>query len=70
MSIKFADIPEERRVSVMRCERSVITIIFFRLGYLVHNLGKCAITLPTETGLSACVKGQMNAEVPILETVA
>ena len=45
-------------------------MIFFRLGYLVHNLGKCAITLPAETGLSACVKGQMNAEVPILETVA
>ena len=24
-----------------------------RLAYLVHSLGNCAMTLPTETGLSA-----------------
>jgi hypothetical protein len=29
-------------------ERSVITITLPRLGYLVHSLGNCAMTLPTE----------------------
>ena len=35
----------------MRCDRSVITMIFFRLGYLVYSLDNCVITLPTETVL-------------------
>ena len=31
---------------------SVITVIFFRLGYLVHSVGICAMTLSIETGVS------------------
>ena len=37
--------------SVVGCERSVITIILLRLGYLVHNLGNRTMILPIETGL-------------------
>ena len=51
MSIKFADMAEERR-SVMGCERSVITITLLRLDYLVHSLGNCAMTLSTVSDLS------------------
>ena len=46
MSIKFADMTEllrrERIESVMKCERSVITMTLLRLDYLVHGLGNCA----------------------------
>jgi len=51
ISITFADMVGERRQSVMKFERSVITMTLLRLGYLVHRLGNYTITLPTETGL-------------------
>ena len=51
MSIKFADVAEERRGSIMRCERNVITMTLLRIDYLVHNLDNYVITLTTETGL-------------------
>ena len=50
MSIKFADVTEERKGSIMRCERNVITMTFLRIDYLVHNLDNYVITLTTETG--------------------
>ena len=50
MSIKFADLTEERR-SVMGCEKSVITITLLQLDYLVHSLGNCAMTFSTESDL-------------------
>jgi len=36
----------------MRCEKS-ITLLW--IGYLVHSLSKCAITLPTKIGLTIVV---------------
>ena len=51
MSIKFVDIAKERRWSVMKCERSVITMTLLRLSYLAHSLDNRAITFTTETGL-------------------
>jgi len=46
MSIKFADVAEEREGGVSWNVRGVSW-----LGYLVHSLGNRAMTLPTETGL-------------------
>ena len=51
MSIKFADMTQERVLSVMGYERSVITMTLLRLGYLVDNLGNCAMTLPLRLAL-------------------
>ena len=39
-------------LSVMGCERSVITMTLLWLGYLVYNFGNRAMTLPSKTGLS------------------
>ena len=55
MSIKYVDMAEEKTKSVMECERSVITMTLLRLGYLVHSFGNCAMTLPTETGITDSV---------------
>ena len=53
MDIKFADMTEERKGSVMGCESTVITMTPIRLGYLVHIFCNCAITLFTKTHLRA-----------------
>ena len=48
-NIKFADMIEERRESVIGCERNVMVMTLLQLSYLVHNFDK--ITLLTETDI-------------------
>jgi len=60
MSIKYADLTEKKKKkSVIKYERSVITMTLSPLGYLVHSLGNCAITLPTKPGQT---QGRLVAE--------
>jgi len=40
-------------MSVIKCERSVITMTLLRLGYLVYSLDNRVMTLLTETGLKS-----------------
>ena len=45
----------------MGYERSVITMTLLRLGYLIHSLGNCAMTLPAQTGAmrrAECIRGR------------
>ena len=55
MSIKFVDMVEsllkERRRSIIKCERSVITITFFQLDYLLHTFDNCTDDIFTKTNL-------------------
>ena len=55
MNIKYADMTmflwRERMKSVMKCERSVITMTLLWLDYLIYDLGNCVDDTPTETGL-------------------
>ena len=65
----------------MKCERSVIIMILLRLGYLVHSLGNCAMTLHTETSISplfcaylrmqcaACLADEISASIKYLDVV-
>ena len=51
MSIKFVDIVEERSRSVIKCEKSVITVILIRFNYLIYSLDKYTIILSIETSI-------------------
>jgi len=52
VSIKFADMTEEREEKVPWDVRSVFTMTLLQLDYLVHSLSNCVMTvLPTETDL-------------------
>ena len=55
MSIKFDDMyqqyEEREEMSVMKYERSVITMTLHRYSSQVSNIGNCVDDTPTETGL-------------------
>ena len=52
MSIKFVDTVEERSRSIIKCERSVITMILIRLNYLIYSFDKYTIILSIETSIA------------------
>ena len=51
ISIKFANMAQERMGSVIRYEMNVITMTLIRFSYLVHGLGNRIMTLSTKTDL-------------------